>query len=210
MTYMGPSMNPTLKAGDVLRVVPYQGRKIRVGDIVVFYPAGEERQVVHRVVSIDFRGRVRTRGDNNLNIDHGVLTADGIIGRVVSLERGKKVISVCGGNWGNLNGALLWAAKRINPVISKVLHPAYHRLARTGIFRNILSPWVKPRILYFNRPAGTEMQLVIGSWMIGRRFAGQNRWRIRRPFRLLVDEDLLMDENSLQLHSRPEGSRLHS
>jgi len=194
---MGPSMNPTLKAGDILKVVPYQSSKIRIGDIVVFCPAGEKQQVVHRVVSIVFRGGVKTRGDNNLNIDHRVLTADEIIGRVVSLERGKKVISVCGGNWGNLNGALLQAAKRINLVISKVLHPAYHRLARTGIFRNTLSPWVKPSILCFKRPAGTEMQLVIGRWVIGRRPAGQNLWHIRRPFRLLVDETLLTDENSI-------------
>jgi signal peptidase I len=201
LTYMGPSMNPTLKVGDILKVVPYQSSKIRIGDIVVFCPAGEKQQVVHRVVSIVFRGGVKTRGDNNLNIDPDVLTADGIIGRVVSLERGKKVISVCGGNWGYLNAALLWAAKRINLVISKALHPAYHRLARAGIFRNILSPWVKPSILCFKRPAGTEMQLVIGRWVIGRRPAGQNRWRIRRPFRLLVDEALLTDENSIQLHS---------
>ena len=166
-----------------------------VGDIVVFRAAEEKRKVVHRVVNVNSQG-VRTRGDNNLNIDHCVLSMDEIIGRVVSLERGNKVISVYGGNWGNLNGSLLQAAKRINLVISKVLHPAYHRLVRTGLCRNILSPWAKPSILCFKRPAGTEIQLVIGRWVIGRRPTGQNQWHIRRPFRLLVDEALLTDKNS--------------
>ena len=34
------------KTEDILKVMPYQSREIRVGDVVVFCPAGEEHQVI--------------------------------------------------------------------------------------------------------------------------------------------------------------------
>jgi len=54
---LGPSMLPTLRAGDALWVVPYDGARIRRGDVVVFCPppaAGAEvgHPVVHRVVAV--------------------------------------------------------------------------------------------------------------------------------------------------------------
>jgi hypothetical protein len=189
-------MNPTLKAGDLLRVVPDQGRKIRVGDIVVFHPPEEQRNVVHRVVSLDLRGVIRTRGDNNSKIDTCGLPVDRIIGHVVSVQRGAKHILIYGGRWGSISANVRWTAKKINRVFSKILHPAYHYLAQKDIFRKVLSPCFKPRLICFKRTNGVEMQLFMGGWVIGRRLAGRAQWRIRRPFRLLIDEALLPDENS--------------
>ena len=79
--YSGPSMNPTLKAGDSLRVAPYENTRINVGDVVVFHTPERERHVTHRVISVDSRG-VRTRGDNNNKTDSWLLRPDEIIGRI--------------------------------------------------------------------------------------------------------------------------------
>jgi len=65
-------MNPTLKAPDLLQVVPYQGKEIHRGDVIVFRPPGSKGMVVHRVISVDAQG-VRTRGDKNSELDLWIL-----------------------------------------------------------------------------------------------------------------------------------------
>jgi len=187
-------MNPIFKAGDLLNVVPYRKRTIRVGDIVVFYDAREDRKVVHRVVHIDACG-ARTRGDNSLKVDDCLVTGDMIIGRVDSIERSRRQIPVRNGRLGSLDARLLHAAKHINMAVSRRLRPLYHGLARSGVLRRPLAPFVKPRVVCYRRPTGTELQLLLGRWVIGRRLAGQDRWLIRRPFRLIVDETLLVDDD---------------
>ena len=74
-------MFPTLKAGDALRVVSYKDRDIRVGDVVVFNSLYGKTSIVHRVVSVA-EECVRTKCDNNNNMDHWVLYTEDIIGKV--------------------------------------------------------------------------------------------------------------------------------
>jgi hypothetical protein len=50
---------------------------------------------------------------------------------------------------------------------------------------------LRPRVITFERDGQREMQLVLGSRIIGRRPAGAGAWAIRRPFRLFVDEQAL-------------------
>ncbi len=190
--YNGPSMNPTLKAGDQLRVVPYDNKRIHVGDVVIFQAPEGKRLVTHRVVSVGSQG-VRTRGDNNNNTDSWVLRPEEITGRVVSARRGSKSISICGGRSGLIYASTLWTIKRINLTTSRILHPAYHRLATSGIFRRALPHGTEPRVFCFTRPDGVEMQLLMGRWIIGRRRPGREQWQMRRPFRLFVDETSLPD-----------------
>jgi signal peptidase I len=194
MNYIGPSMNPILRTGDGLRVIPYRNRKICVGDVVVFRPPNREHNVVHRVISVDSQG-VRTSGDNSNRIDPWVLAPNDIIGRVVSAQRENRNVTIHGGTQGRIFASALWALKRvklrINSMVSRILHPAYHYLAQSGICRKMLSNRVKTQILCFRRKSGMEMQLLIGRWVIGRRLPGRDQWQIRRPFRLFVDESSL-------------------
>jgi len=187
MHYTGPSMNPTLKAGDGLSIIPYGNKKIRVGDVIVFpHPQGRHH-VAHRVFSVDSQG-IQTRGDNNPTIDPWVLFSDPIIGRVDHAKRKEKRVTIPGGIMGRILAKAFRTIKQIDSAVSKILHPAYHRLARSGIFRKNNRFLPKTRMLSFNRSEGIELQLLMGDRVIGRRLPGNGLWQILRPFRLFVDE----------------------
>jgi len=188
--YNGPSMNPTFKAGDWLRVVPYATRNITVGDVIVFRPEGNERTITHRVIAVDDRG-VMTRGDNNNQIDPWHLQPHEIVGCVTVAGRGAATMKVAGGRRGILYARLRWVIKYADRTISRPLHPLYNRLADTGILSRLLPSWARPRVVYFTKPFGQETQLLMGKQVIGRRRPGAAQWQIRRPFRLFIDPSLL-------------------
>jgi len=209
MDYAGNSMAPILKTGDVLKIVAHQDREIRVGDLAAFRSPRCGTLIVHRVVSADHQG-VRTKGDNNLAIDDWVLQPNEIVGRVVSLERNKKRIRILGGFRGQMHAFALGAAKRIDLAFSSTFGPAYRWLGKTGIFRNLFSRWMSIRVSCFNRRGGMELQLRLGQRVIGRRLPGQDRWHIRRPFRLFVDESALPkgeDVEGKQVWHRVKGEK---
>jgi hypothetical protein len=183
-------MNPSLKAGDGLSVIPYEARKVCIGDVVVFRLPGGNHDVVHRVVSVASEG-VRTQGDNNSQIDPWVLQSGDIIGRVVSARRGSNSVTILGGTWGRVLAPALRTKKQLNRTISKILHPAYHALARSELFRSFLPLHRKMRVVSFNRSGGKELQLLLGKRVIGRRPTGRDQWQITRPFRLFIDESSL-------------------
>lgn len=190
MNYTGPSMNPTLKAGDGLSVIPYGNRKIRIGDVIVFRDPTRNHNVVHRIVAVDSQN-IRTRGDNNTNIDPWVLRPDDIIGCVVSAQRKNKSTTIHGGTWGRIFAPAFWTIKKVDLAVSRILHPVYHRLAGSGFFIKFIRFFPKTHCLSFNRPGGTELQLLMGNRVIGRRLPEKDHWQITRPFRLFVDEDSL-------------------
>jgi hypothetical protein len=171
-------------------VIPYGDKKIRVGDVVVFRHPEGQRHIVHRVVSVNANG-VRTRGDNSITIDPWVLRPDDIIGRVVSARRNHRNVSIHGGAWGRALAPVLWTRKHANSTVSRILHPAYHLLARSRLFGKCLPLHRKTRILSFNRPQGKELHLLLGTRVIGRRPPGRDQWHITRPFRLFIDENSL-------------------
>ena len=194
LNYTGPSMNPTLRVGDGMTVIPYGNSKIRVGDVVVFRSPEQDHYVVHRVISVDPQG-VRTIGDNNNSVDPWVLSADDIVGRVVSARRRNRDVTIHGGTRGRLLLPVLQIVKRIKLTVFKIFRPAYNWLARSGAIRRVLSPLIRTQLLCFKRPNGVEIQLLMGQRIIARRLPGTARWQIRRPFRLFVDENSLPEED---------------
>jgi hypothetical protein len=195
INYLGPSMNPTLKGGDVLSVAPYGRGCIQAGDIIAFYPPQGTRVLVHRVVRLGPEG-VYTRGDDNRENDPWVLHPDQIIGRVVSLQRKNRCRSAAGGLAGRMRGMGLNILKQLSVVLSQSLHPVYHRLAASGIFQKCLPRSLRPGIVIFRKPAGEEMLLTWGrrkKMVVGRWRAGQEKWQIRRPFRLFVNEAVITE-----------------
>lgn len=190
MNYIGTSMNPTLKPGDRLDTVPYDRQEIRRGDVIVFISPADDSKVVHRVVSVDSNG-IRTRGDNCNRIDPWVLSPDQIVGRVSSVHRRNRRRRIFGGFWGSVFAGTARALYAIDSHTSILLRPFYDRLASSGILRRLVPVSIEPRVISFNHSGRSELQLLMGRWVIGRRLPGMARWHIRRPFRLFVDEDSL-------------------
>ena len=215
MNYIGPSMNPTLKSGDQLQVIPYDGHRIRRGDVVVFTPPGSDSKIIHRIVLMGSQG-IRTRGDNCNQVDQWVLKPDHIFGRVAYARRGNMRRRIIGGLLGHLVGAAIRAIHAVDSRVSFVVRPAYDQLIRAGIFRQWLPDQIKPRVFSFDRPTGTELQLLMGRHVIGRWLPGRTRWYIRRPFRLFVDEAALPENSAkgsvvrgpLARHSRSSDGAL--
>lgn len=200
ITYTGNSMFPTLEPGDVLSVVQCKDKEIKVGDVAVFYSPYGEKLVVHRVVSNDRVG-IRTKGDNNLANDEWILQANNIIGRVISVRRGKKKIKISGRFLGRVCGLVLSAGKYIRVFLSDLLRPAYHRLARTEILRNLFSRFFQTKVSGFKCKNGMDLQLLWGRRVIGKLSPGSLQWYIRPPFRLFVDERSLPGTDPKELGS---------
>jgi signal peptidase len=183
-------MSPTLKPLDVLRVVAYDGRSIRPGDVVVFRHPDCSHKVVHRVVSVSAEG-VRTRGDNCMIADTWVLNPGSILGCVSHADRGKKRVRIYGGNMGRLCAfgprLRLWARS----ALYYMMRPVYLLLARSGVGRRLVPIQAKTRIVCFKRASGVEIQLLLGRRAIATRYGGTDRWIIRPPFRLFIDEKSL-------------------
>jgi len=187
MNHIGPSMYPTLKPGDGPSIIPYGNKKIRIGDVIVFSHPQGRHHIAHRVFSVDSQG-IKTRGDNNPSIDPWILTPDDLIGRVAYAKRKGKRVRIRGGIRGRILAKAFRTIKHIDSAVSKILHPAYHWLARSGIFNKNTRLLPKTRMLSFNRPEGIELQLLMGDRVIGRRLPGDGLWQILRPFRLFLDE----------------------
>lgn len=190
INYMGPSMHPTFKSGDQLLVIPYGEKKIRRGDVIAFLPPGGGQRVIHRVVQVDSRG-IKSRGDRNSRFDPWLLDPAHIEGRVAYARRGARVWKVAGGPVGRLSAGVVRAIRLLNSGISAFLRPAYHWTARTGILRQLFYPVIATRIVSFNRPGGTEFQLLLGRRVIGWLRPAAKKWHIRPPFRLFISEPSL-------------------
>jgi signal peptidase I len=186
----GESMQPLFRPGDRIVFVPCRVEELRRGDVIIFVPPGKQERVVHRVVSNGTEG-ILTRGDANPCRDTGHLRQDDIVGRAVSRERGGRVIPVAGGIAGRLLAALIRAFRKSDHLASHVLNPCYRGIARSGLFRALIPPALRPRVITFERDGQREMQLVLGRRIIGRCVPGEEKWKIKRPFRLIIREEFL-------------------
>lgn len=82
----GVSMMPFVRDGELLVIQPTSN--VRFGDIVLCRTA-DERVIVHRVVSVG-NGGILTQGDACRQPD-SIVTEEDVLGRVVAVERGKRV-----------------------------------------------------------------------------------------------------------------------
>jgi signal peptidase I len=88
---LGTSMTPSVLPGDLISVQRAELHEISTGEIVLF--SRDERLFVHRAVSSATEGRARcltTRGDR-LGYNDPPVRASELLGRVVSIERGRQI-----------------------------------------------------------------------------------------------------------------------
>jgi signal peptidase I len=126
----GASMYPFIRDGDILTVQPVAVNTINVGD-VVFYRSLWKRLVAHRVIrkiSRDGKYLLTIRGDSGLNTTEQV-SADHVLGRVVSIQRGRKVMRL--DNTFRKLTSRLWITSY---PLSAILLRAVLRIKRAGSF----------------------------------------------------------------------------
>jgi hypothetical protein len=204
--HWGSSMNPTLHESDLLEIVPYGGRVMQVGDVIVVAPPGGDHLVVHRVVRVVPEG-ICTRGDNNAGDDGWRLEPDRVIGRVAAAWRGRRRRRIAGGWSGRLWAFLVRCRRALGRAVSTLLRPIYHGLARSGIVRRLAPGFLRPRVVAFQAGEQQRLRLMLGRRIVGEYMPSWRKWRFRRPFRLLVDEAALLTVSEL---ADEEGSALHS
>ncbi|MBN1439761.1 MAG: S26 family signal peptidase [Anaerolineales bacterium] len=179
-------MNPTLGEPDVLEIEPYRDRPVRAGDIVLFHAPGRAESIVHRVESVTLEG-IRTRGDGCFQPDDWLIGADQIIGRVTAARRGGRVRNVANGFSGRLWAQLLRVGLPFGAAANRFLHAPYRAIAGAGrIWCWLPSGW-RPRKVLFAANGRRIWRMLWGRLVIGQMEEGCGGWRIRRPFRLLID-----------------------
>ncbi len=191
--YTGPSMRPTFRAGDLLRVVPVKNDELSRGDVILYRPPGECQKVTHRVVSVSPEG-VRTRGDASCRMDGYILGHEDVIGRVDGVYRRGRLKSVPGGGAGRVCAFFSLSVNRIDKKGASVLYYPYNMLAGFNLLSSLPCVRSRIRVAAFRRGGGEELQVMFGNLVVGRLIPGEDRWKFKRPFRLLVDERLLNDE----------------
>jgi hypothetical protein len=87
---LGASMNPLIRDGDVVTLVPFESAACAPGDVVGFIWPESGRLVVHRVISVA-GDRCRIQGDN-ISTEDGTFPFGSIIGRVSQVERGGRSV----------------------------------------------------------------------------------------------------------------------
>jgi SynChlorMet cassette protein ScmC len=184
--YVGPSMNPTLREPEIMEIMPYGSRPLRVGDVAFFLPAEADQPVVHRIIRVTPAG-ISTLGDNNTQEDTLLLQPESIKGRVVATWRGQKRRKIAGGLRGRLaNRGLSWR-RVLDRGVSPLLHPLYQALSHRGLIARLMPAPLRPRVVVFRAQGRDQFQLLLGQRIIGRYDERRHQWRIQRPFHLFVD-----------------------
>jgi hypothetical protein len=180
-------MNPTLCGSDLLEIVPYGERTVRLGDVTVFQPPEEKQRIVHRVISITSKG-IHTRGDNNTSNDPWLLKPENITGKVVAAWHGQKRRRIVGG-WTGWLLALLnrWRCSFTQHLFFPLLRPIYRFLIRLSMIPRLLPSQFRPRIVIFQANGHSYPRLLLGKRVVGWYNVKQGQWHIRQPFHLFVN-----------------------
>jgi hypothetical protein len=186
IVYSARNIDALLGEPELLEVVPYGRRPIRVGDVVYFKSPGVGEPVVHRVSGRIPTG-ILTRGDLSRQMDPWVLEPGVILGRVISAQRGSRRRSVVGGACGSATAFMLRMGQAISRALGRLPGSLYNALARRGPLDRTLPAGLRPRLVRFEARRRAFMRLLIGRATIGWFDDWREEWRVRRPFRLFVD-----------------------
>jgi signal peptidase I len=110
----GGSMHPTFRDGEAITVTPAEPVAVRRGDVIL-YRCGRA-VIAHRVVCVvRGAGRERSfvaRGDSSAAPD-GPVHASSVLGRVVAVERGRRIVRLAG-----------WRARFVGAVLRRAMYLA--------------------------------------------------------------------------------------
>ena len=76
--------------------------------------------------------------------------------------------------------------------LARLFGSAYRGLAGTGLGNRLLPAALKPRMVSFGHSPSQQLKLIWGQSEIGRYDLRAGRWKIRQPYRLILNESDLM------------------
>lgn len=188
--HVGPSMNPTLTAQDLLEIEPYELKRLRTGDVVLLLPPSRDHYVVHRVIGVS-PGGIKTRGDNNTHADLWLLKPEDINGRVIAAHQGDTHRKIASGFLGRLTGLSCLFRRKTSGLTVKLLRPVYRSLCTAGLFGWLIPIKLTPQVATFRSGKNDFHKLLLGKRIIGSYDKSLLQWQIKRPYRLFVDESSL-------------------
>jgi hypothetical protein len=168
--HIGASMTPTLSTQDLLEIKSYQHKTPRVGDIVLLF---------------------KTKGDYCDVADSWILKKEDVIGQVIAAHRGNKRRNISGGIVGRIAGLTFIMRRKTNWVITKLLRPIYRSLCTDGILHWLIPLRLTPQVATYRSGSDDSHKLLLGKRVIGSYDEARLQWQIKRPYRLVVDENSL-------------------
>ena len=99
LTVLSGSMMPLLQIGDKVLVQSVKPADIRVGDIIVF--KNSDKFIVHRVIRNYNSSSFLQKGDNTTTAE--IVRSEHVIGRVIAIRKGTRVIYLNNGLWKFIN-----------------------------------------------------------------------------------------------------------
>jgi len=190
IAHIGSSMNPTLSKRDILEIEPCNHNRPIIGDIILFQVPHYFNFIIHRIFEINPEG-YKTKGDNCDSVDPWVLQRNDVFGRVIAAHQGNKRRKISGGSFGRLTGLSCLMRRKINGLMVKLLRPAYRSFCTDGILHWLIPVRLTPQVATFRSDANASHKLLLRRRIIGSYDEAFLRWRIRRPYRLFVDEKSL-------------------
>jgi hypothetical protein len=188
--HIGTSMNPTLCKQDLLEISPYQRKRPKIGDVILFHIPHHEYCAIHRIIDIAPDG-LHTKGDNSDIIDPWVLQEEDISGRVITAHQGDTYRKIAGGFMGRLTGMYCLIRRMTVALSVKLMGPIYRSFCTGGFFSWLIPVRLKPQVATFQSDSNLSHKLLLGRRIIGSYDKSLLQWQIRRPYRLLVDESSL-------------------
>lgn len=128
-------MKGTFRTGDVLIAGVVAPERVRIGDVLVFYPSSASGVIVHRVVARVLEGFIM-QGDALHLPDAAPVATHHMLGRVVRVQRGNRVLPVAGGWRGRLWAGCLHLWRRLLTVGSL----PYRVLRASGVVHYLWHP----------------------------------------------------------------------
>ena len=187
--YRGKSMKASFQPGDRLYIEPVLIEKLKRGDVIIFQGTdhnGEEKELVHRVVSI-YKDGLYTRGDNNTQNDDILVTQKNFKGIVTHFERNGKKKPVKRGFQGMIKAKIHYLTLFFKRLIRIIFRKPYRALKKSRIVPKIWKPEIKK--IFIKTPDEEIIKYIHGSHTVAQLWPKKKKFLCKKPYDLIIKPD---------------------
>jgi signal peptidase I len=182
-------MKASFRVGDRLHIKPVLIEKLKKGDVIIFQGTdfnGEEKELVHRVVSI-YKDGLYTRGDNNTQNDDILVTQKNFKGIVTHFERNGKKKPVKNGFQGMIKAKIRYSNLSIKMLIRVIFRMPYRALKKSRLVPKIWKPDIKK--IYIKTLDGEIIKYIHGSHTVAQMWPKKKKFLCKKPYDLIIKPD---------------------